>query len=209
MKIKVKDVYSWTNITDAGCGSKISRFNDILSSFAMEVYDFYPRKIIERFAVADCKAQITTTHPIAKVWGFFGKGCNTWCSMDPKDCCAGYRRLLMEEMYWDNLDRNSYSIVDDNKVNVLLPSGLSDAFIVYSKWFDEVSSLDDYIDIDRYTLSLLRLYMKSEYSLESDNDINMSANYYSRFQTKLKNLKAMFDNNVKYIVPWALNAANQ
>lgn len=209
MKITIKDIYSWTNITDSGCDSKISRFNDILSSFAMEVYDFYPRKVIERFAVADCKAQITTTNPIAKVRGFFWKGCNTWCSMDPKDCCAWYRRLLMEEMYWDNLDRNSYSVVDDNKVNVLLPKGLTDAFIVYSKGFPEVESLNDEIEIDRYTLSLLRLYMKSEYALESDNDINMSANYYSRFQTKLKSLKAMFDNNVKYIVPWALNAANQ
>ena len=129
--------------------------------------------------------------------------------MDPKDCCAGYRRLLMEEMYWDNLDRNSYSIVGDNKVNVLLPSGLTDAFIVYSKWFDTVTSMNDDVDIDRYTLSLLRLYMKSEYALESESDINMSANYLSRFQTKLKKLKEMYDNNIKYIVPWALNAANQ
>lgn len=54
----------------------------------MEVYDFYPRKVIERFAPADCKGQITTTYPIAKVRGFFGKGCNVGCSMDPKDCCA-------------------------------------------------------------------------------------------------------------------------
>ena len=51
--------------------------------------------------------------------------------------------------------------------------------------------------------------MKSEYALESDNDVNMSANYYSRFQTKYKRMKEMFDNNIKYIVPWALNAANQ
>jgi hypothetical protein len=43
--------------------------------------------------------------------------------------------------------------------------------------------------------------MKSEYALEGESDINMSANYYSRFQTKLKRLKEMFDNNVKYIVP--------
>lgn len=207
--MKVKDIYSWTNITDSGCDSKISRFNDILSSFAMEIYDFYPRKVIERFAVADCKAQVTTTYPIAKVRGFFWKGCNVWCSMDPKDCCAGYRRLLMEEMYWDNLDKNSYSIVGDNKVNVSLPSGLTDAFIVYSKWFEEVNSLDDDVDIDKYTLSLLRLYMKSEYALESDNDVNMSANYLSRFERKLKKLKEMYDNNIKYIVPWALNAANQ
>lgn len=209
MKISVEKIYSWTNITDSGCDSKISRFNDILSSFAIEVYDLYPRKIIERFAVADCKAQITTTYPIAKVRGFFWKGCNTGCSLDPKDCCAWYRRLLMEELYWDNLDQNSYSVVDTNKVNVLLPKGLTDAFIVYSKWFEEVTSLKSTIDIDPYTLSLLRLYMKAEYALESDNDVNASANYRSLFNSKLKTLKAMYDNNIKYVVPWALNAANK
>lgn len=220
--MKVSDIYKWTNITDSGCKSKIARFNDILSSFAVEIYDFYPRKVIQRFAPADCKAQLTTTYPIAKVWGFFWKWCDTWCSLDPKDCCAWYRRLLMEEMYWDNLDQNSYAVIYDDagdednlldtysdKVIFKLPKGLTDAFIVYSKWFPKVKSLDDDIDIDRYTLSLLRLYMKSEYALESDNDINMSANYLSRFQTKLKKYKEMYDNNIKYIVPWALNAANK
>lgn len=220
--MKVSEIYKWTNITDSGCKSKIARFNDILSSFAIEIFDFYPRKVIQRFAPADCKAQITTKYPIAKVRGFFGKWCNTWCSLDPKDCCAWYRRLLMEEMYWDNLDQNSYAIVyDDNwnsdddqdtfsdKIMFKLPTWLTDAFVVYSKWFPKVQSMDDDIDIDRYTLSLLRLYMKSEYALESDNDINMSANYYSRFQTKLKRLKEMYDNNIKFIVPWALNAANK
>ena len=220
--MKISEIYKWTNITDSGCKSKIARFNDILSSFAIEIFDFYPRKVIQRFAPADCKAQITTKYPIAKVRGFFGKWCNTWCSLDPKDCCAWYRRLLMEEMYWDNLDQNSYAIVyDDNwnsddeqdtfsdKIMLRLPTWLTDAFVVYSKWFPKVQSMDDDIDIDRYTLSLLRLYMKSEYALESDNDINMSANYYSRFQTKLKRLKEMYDNNIKFIVPWALNAANK
>ena len=208
--MKVSKIYEWTNITDSGCDSKISRFNDILSSFAMEIFDFYPRKVIERFAPAECKAKISTTYPIAKVWGFFWKGCHIWCSEDPKDCCAWFKRLLMEELYWDNLDKNSYSVnYSTNEISMLLPSWVNDAFVVYSKGFPEVHSLDDDIDIDPYTLSLLRLYMKSEYALESDNDINMSANYYSRFQTKLKRLKEMFDNNIKYIVPWALNAANQ
>lgn len=219
--MKVKDIYSWTNITDSGCDSKISRFNDILSSFAMEIYDFYPRKVLERFTPAD--GTYTTKYPIAKVRGFFGKGCNVGCSLDPKDCCAGYRRLLLEELYWDIdvLDSNSYSITYDNinpsndndkiidTIRFKFPCWVNDALIVYSKGFPKVTSLDQDIDIDRYTLSLLRLYMKSEYALESDTDINMSANYYSRFQAKLKKLKEMFDNNVKYIVPWALNAANQ
>lgn len=216
--MKVKDIYSWTNITDSWCESKIARFNDILSSFAMEVFDFYPRKVLERFTPANWS--YTTKYPIAKVRGFFGKGCNVGCSLDPKDCCAGYRRLLMEELYGDldELDQNSYSVVYDNDksweeiidtVNFKLPCGTNDVLIIYSKGFPKVTSLDQDIDIDRYTLSLLRLYMKSEYALESDNDINMSANYYSRFQTKLKRLKEMFDNSVKYIVPWALNAANR
>ena len=216
--MKVKDIYSWTNITDSGCDSKISRFNDILSSFAMEVFDFYPRKVLERFTPAD--GTYTTKYPIAKVRGFFWKGCNTWCSLDPKDCCAWYRRLLLEELYWDIdvLDAISYSIVYDNDkkdeeivdtVRFKLPCWVDDVLIIYSKWFPKVTSLEQDIDIDRYTLSLLRLYMKSEYALEWQSDINMSANYYSRFQTKLKRLKEMFDNSVKFIVPWALNAANR
>lgn len=208
--MKVKDIYSWTNITDSGCDSKISRFNDILSSFAVEIYDFYPRKVIERFAVANCKMKFTPTHPIAKVWGFFWKGCQVQCSLDPKDCCAWYKRLLIEELYWNNLDQNSYSInYETNEISLILPAWTNDAFVVYSKAFPTVTSLNDDIDIDRYTLSLLRLYMKAEYALESENDINMSANYRSLFQTKLKRYKEMFDNNIKYIVPWALNAANQ
>lgn len=208
--MKVKDIYSWTNITDSGCDSKISRFNDILSSFAVEIYDFYPRKVIERFAVADCKMKFTPTYPIAKVWGFFWKGCQVQCSLDPKDCCAWYKRLLIEELYWNNLDQNSYSInYETNEISLILPAWTNDAFVVYSKAFPTVTSLNDDIDIDRYTLSLLRLYMKAEYALESENDINMSANYRSLFQTKLKRYKEMFDNNIKYIVPWALNAANR
>ena len=172
--MKVKDIYSWTNITDSGCESKLARFNDILSSFAMEVFDFYPRKVLERFTPVD--GTYTTKYPIAKVWGFFWKGCNIGCSLDPKDCCAGYKRLLMEELYWENLDdldQNSYSIVYDNDkaweeiidtVRFKLPCWTNDVLIVYSKWFPKVTSLDQDIDIDRYTLSLLRLYMKSEYA---------------------------------------------
>lgn len=212
--MKAKDIFTWTNITDSGCESKIARLNDILSSFAIEIYDFYPRKVLERFMPTNSQFSFSPKYPVAKVRGFFGKGCRVGCSMDPKDCCAGYRRLLMEELYWDDLDANSYSIDywtewESDVINVRLPSWVNDALVVYSKGFPTITSLDQDIDIDRYTLSLLRLYMKAEYSLEDSNDINASANYRSLFQTKYKKYKDMFDNNVKYVVPWALNAANQ
>lgn len=212
--MKAKDIFTWTNITDSGCESKIARLNDILSSFAIEIYDFYPRKVLERFMPTNSQFSFSPKYPVAKVRGFFGKGCRVGCSMDPKDCCAGYRRLLMEELYWDDLDANSYSIDywtewESDVINVRLPNWVNDALVVYSKGFPTITSLDEDIDIDRYTLSLLRLYMKAEYSLEDSNDINASANYRSLFQTKYKKYKDMFDNNVKYVVPWALNAANQ
>ena len=91
MLVTVKEIYSWTNITDSWCQSKIDRFNDILTSFSEEIYDLYPRKITERFQPAAGKLQVTTTYPITKVWGFWGKGCTCWCSLDPKDCCQGYK----------------------------------------------------------------------------------------------------------------------
>lgn len=222
--MKAKDIFVWTNISDSGCESKIARINDILSSFALEIYDLYPRKVIERFQPTSCQWEYSPKYPVARVRGFFGKWCNVWCSLDPKDCCAWYRRLLMEELYWDNLDANSYSVeydelwsvgkwdADDKFVDTIkyrLPSWVNDALVIYSKGFPKVKSLDDNIDIDRYTLSLLKLYMKAEYALESDDDINMSANYRSLFQSKLKRIKEMYDNSIKYVVPWALNAANQ
>jgi len=213
--MKAKDIFTWTNITDSGCESKVARLNDILSSFAVEVFDFYPRKVLERFMPTNWQFTFTTKYPIAKVRGFFGKGCKVWCSMDPKDCCAGYRRLLVEELYWDDLDANTYSVKywdaswQADEVSIRLPGWVNDALIVYSKGFPKINSLEDDIEIDRYTLSLLRLYMKSEYSLDWESDINMSANYLSRFNSKLKRYKEMFDNNLKYVVPWALNAANQ
>lgn len=209
MKITVKDLYKWTSISDSWCDSKIARVNDMLSMFALEVYDLYPMKIIERFTPADCKAKITTSYPIVKVFGFFWKWCHIWCSEDPKDCCAWFKKLLMEELYWDNLDQNSYAVTWDKEVTVKLPKGMSDGFIVYSRGFPEVKTLTDTIEMNPQMLALFRLYMKSEYALEWDNDINMSANYTSKFNTQLKKLKEMYANVPKYFAPWALNAANQ
>lgn len=207
MKVTVKDLYKWTSISDSWCDSKIARVNDMLSLFALKIYNLYPQKIIERFAPADCKAKITTSYPIVKVFGFFGKGCQIWCSEDPKDCCAWFKKLLMEELYWDNLDQNSYAVTWDKEVTVKLPKWMSDWFIVYARWFDKVETLDDEIEMNPQLLALFRLFMEWWYANKSD--INMAANYKSEFNTLLKELKEMYTNMPKYFAPWALNAANQ
>lgn len=212
MKVQIKEILSPLNVSDVWCNEMIDRINDLLASFAVEVHTLYPMKIIEKVPV--CDTITTTTYPITKVWGFFGKGCTIWCSLKPEDCCAWYRRLLMTELYWENLDRNSYSIINHYneswqwEIKAKYPSWTNAAFIVYSKGFPKVTSLEDEIEIDPYMLALLRTYIRSEYSLESWNDINMAANYRSMFQTRLKALQNMYDWTVKYVMPWALDEVN-
>ena len=73
--------------------------------------------------------------------------------------------------------------------------------VVYSRALPTITSLNDDINIPNELVSLLRTYIRSEYALESDNDINMSANYYSRFQTRLNKLRDMYSNSIKFVVP--------
>jgi hypothetical protein len=68
--------------------------------------------------------------------------------------------------------------------------------------------LEDDIDLPEEMISLLRLYIKEEYALEWDSDVNMSANYESKFQRKFNKLKEMYSNSVKFVVPWALRKVN-
>lgn len=202
--MKVKDIIKPLNLSDVGCDEKIARLNDIFASFSAEIYDLYPMKVIQKFDKKETTTTITTNYPCIHIWGFFGKGCSTACSLDKWDCCAWFRRLLVEEMYWDYLDANAYSLIDENTIKFRFAPGTTETMIVYSRALPTITSLNDDINIPNELVSLLRTYIRSEYALESDNDINMSANYYSRFQTRLNKLRDMYSNSIKFVVPWAL-----
>ena len=204
MAVTVKELIAPLNLSDVGCNEKIARLNDIFASFSAEVYDLYPMKVVQEFPKTTTITTITTNYPCIHVWWFFWKWCSTACSLDKLDCCAWYRKLLVEEMYWDYLDSNAYSLVDSNTIKFRFAPSTKQTMVVYSRALPTVTSLDDEIDIPNELVSLLRTYIRSEYALESDNDINMSANYYSRFQTRLNKLKDMYSNAVKFVIPWAL-----
>ena len=104
-------------------------------------------------------------------------------------------------MYGDYLDANAYSLVDENTIKFRFAPSTSETMVVYSRALPTITSLDDNIDIPNELVSLLRTYIRSEYALESDNDINMSANYESRFQKRLNKLREMYSNSVKFVVP--------
>ena len=202
--MKVKDIISSLNLSDVWCNEKIARLNDIFAAFSAEIYDLYPMKVIQKFPKAETVTTIETVEPCIHVWGFYWKGCSVACSLDKLDCCAWFRKLLVEEMYWDYLDANAYSLIDDRHIKFRFAPATSDTMVIYSRALPTITSLDDEIDLPNELISLLRLYIRQEYALESDNDVNMSANYESRFNKRLNKLKEMYSNSIKFVIPWAL-----
>ena len=201
-KIKIKDIFTSLNISDSGCSSKLARFNSIIDEFMIEAYDLQTLKVWQYFP-NDWQdyTTIVPTYPIAKLRAFYGRGCNLSCSVDKDSCCAGYKLLLVNEGYYDNLDNNEYGIGCDN-VRLKASGKLENGMMVYTRHLWHYYSLEDEIEVDTTTLSLLKLYMQSVYAIKEEEDVNTSQYYYNRFQDLLKKANIMFKNQIKYIKPW-------
>lgn len=202
--MKVSEIIKPLNLSDVWCNEKIARLNEIFAAFSAEIYELYPMKVFQKFDKKETITTITTNYPCIHIWWFYWTWCNVACSLDKLDCCAWHRKLLVEEMYGDYLDANAYSLIDENTIKFRFAPWTSSTFVVYSRSLPTIESLDEDIDIPKELISLLRTYIRSEYALESSNDLNASANYYSRFQSRLKQLKEMYSNSVKFVIPWAL-----
>ena len=180
MKITVNQLIKPLNLSDTWCESKIARLNDILSAFAVQCYDLYTMKYSEIFNAQNCAIEILTNYPIVRVWGFLWCGC-TWCSIKPMDCCEWWAHLLVNQGFPDQLDKNSYwrEPVDTKtnskwwRIELNLPWVVTKWIVIYSRGFPTITSMSDEIEIDPITLSLLRMYIKMEYTLEANNDITM------------------------------------
>lgn len=215
--MKVSKIIEPLNLADLGCKKRIARLNDIFASFSVEVYELYPMK---RFKVFE-KNETTTTITLDKkywcihIWWFYVESCSNDCMLDKWDCCAWFKRALVDEMYWtydwdwdEWLDVNSYALINRTKVLFRFNPCVGKCIMSYSRALPEITSLEDDIDLPEEMISLLRLYIKEEYALEWDSDVNMSANYESKFQRKFNKLKEMYSNSVKFVVPWALRKVN-
>ena len=213
MKITVNDLIKPLKLSDLGCERRLATLNDIFASFSAEVYELYPMKRMKVFDKTETITTISLEEDCVHVRWFFVESCSNDCMIDKWDCCAWYKRALVEELYWvydweNQLDANSYALVDNRTILFKFNPCTCKCIVVYSRALPEIKDLNDIIDLPREMISLLRIYIREEYALESDSDVNMSANYEQKFQRKLKQLKEMYSNSVKYVVPWALRRVN-
>lgn len=220
MKITISELVKPLNLSDTWCESKIARINDILSAFAVQCYDLYTMKYSEIFNAQNCEVTILTKYPIVRVWWFLGCGCS-WCSVKPMDCCEGWAHLLVNQGFPKQLDKNSYrwesvdtanKEVDDDdernwrskwwRIELNLPWSVTKWIVIYSRWFPQITKMSDTIDIDPITLSLLRMYIRMEYTLEANNDITMYSYYVKRIEARIEQINKAMGNHIQSVTPW-------
>lgn len=196
MEISIKDILRPCNISDSWCESKVMRINDILSSFALQCYDCYTMKQSQWFNFTDCETTFETEYPIARVWGFVANCACPWCKIQPLDCCEWWSRLIINQWRLWELDKNMYAIEFPNKVHIRTSANSWRWILIYSRGFPEITTLSDTIELDAYTLSLLRLYIKMEYALEADNDATLASLYSTKFKNRLDQINKAFGNHI-------------
>lgn len=219
MKITVSELIKPLNLSDTWCESKIARINDILSAFAVQCYDLYTMKYSEIFNASNCEVTILTKYPIVRVWGFLGCGCNG-CSIKPMDCCEWWAHLLVNQWFPKQLDKNSYwresedtannEIDDDDdrnfkskwwRIELNLTWSINKWIVIYSRWFPRITKMSDTIEIDPITLSLLRMFIKMEYTLETNNDITMYSYYVKRIESRIEQINKAMGNHIQFVTP--------
>lgn len=205
-KVKVKDVFTSLNISDSWCKSKLERFNAIVDEFMIEAYDLQTLKIGQYFPNDwNDYTTIVPEYPLLKVWMFYGEWCNLKCAIDNDICCWKYKKLLLNEGYYDALQQNEFAIwCDDVRLKA---SWVNSGIMVYTRHLWHFTSLEDEMEIDSVTLSLLKNYMQNVYAIKENSDSNTAQYYYNRFQDLMQKANLMYKNTIKYIQPG--NALNR
>ena len=74
--------------------------------------------------------------------------------------------------------------------------------LIYTRALTIVTSLDQEIDIDRYTLALLRQFIKMDYALDAQNDTTLNKYYSNRLESRIESVNKMFANHILFVQPW-------
>lgn len=202
MKIKVKDILKACNISDSWCETKLARLNDILSMFTATAFELYPLKHAQGFDFTNCETVIDTKYPIARVWWFVTNCKCAGCSMKPLDCCEWWSKLLINQWFYDELDNNMYAVdYENNKVKVKTSISQWRWILIYSRALPIVTSLDEEIEIDRYTLALLRQFIKMDYALDAQNDTTLNKYYSNRLESRIEAVNKLFANHILFVQP--------
>lgn len=170
-KSSIKEILHWLNVNDPTCTKKVLKFNRILRLFYTHTYLFRQNIISESVSTTAGTTTKTLQYPINKVWWFFGKG--DWPCFEKIEtncvCCGEWNSLIM--MNYNSYDegKGKYKILWENEIKYTLPCDASEAYVVYSRWPIQITSICDVLEIDQYMLTGLEFLIEWFYERRENN----------------------------------------
>lgn len=203
----IKEILCWLNINDPDCGNKVCTMNRILREFYTHIAW---TKLAKQAVAFSGSGNITIqfNHKIKQVHDFIVKGkcvnqkcfqilenCGSYCS-DP------LYQMFMQEV-WSTPAVGQYYITQGTgwvELKTNIHSWVTDWWVVYSRWPEELTSINDTIQIDDNALILLELLIMKIYA-ERDRDANMAQWYKNQFNELLA-LEKLNQERLPYRIIW-------
>lgn len=182
------------------CKWQIRAMNDILQLLRLDIYDIKGNEDIISFQW-DWLKKLATNYPIYSIKYRYLK----WYSQAVKlplieeckncgDCADGYKAYILYDVWaYKDLAPCQFSYCRDWKeINVNIPSGVSDWYIKYYKWFNLLTSVNDKIPVQSSLRPAIKYLMKIYYyelawTLYQWDDVKAESRYntiISKFKDK-------------------------
>lgn len=185
--IKVKDLFSSLSVSDPSCTRQIARINRILRMFYLDTV-WYTQNIVEHWFSWKNEIIIKAKYPIYKIYWFYWKwewkcfrefkrSCSCWSCKK----CTTKEIMLTQSNYW--VDEWEYMRKCENEVYVNLWVNAGQSYMLYSRWPETITSLNDDICIDPYMLTWLELLIEWFYERSNweANRMQVTDSYYKKW----------------------------
>lgn len=204
--ITVKEFFeqSWISLEDkVDCTKKIQVVNMALEYLWNIVY-FFPWMVVSEDV--DISLWLHQTEfPIYKVMWWFGIWCSD-CIVDNEMCADSWCDSYCRWRYWympymrnvshtSHLQNSEYQLncFWEKNITYVLPHWTTDAYVVYTKYFDRIKDINEQLPIPRYLLPALTLLI-AYFNAVNNNDENI-AYYMNDFTSYIQQLARAFQND--------------
>lgn len=202
--ITVKEFFEQSGISledKVDCTKKLQVINMALEYLWNIVY-FFPWMVVSEDV--DVRVGVhTTKEPIYKIMWWFGIWCSD-CIIDNEICwwCETYCRwrywympYMRNVSHSPHLQTSEYQLncFWENTITYVLPHWTTDAYFVYTRYFDRLTDVGDKLPIPRYLLPALTLLI-AYFNAVNNNDDNITY-YMNDFTSYIQQLARAFQND--------------
>lgn len=186
---KIKDILKCLEIENLWCDSATCKFNRTLRRFYLDTSDFEFNRTSQGFTWSG-QIIISTNHTVWKVIWFFWSSCCNECLMTVPWCwsCKCWTLKQVQSQKWDeyNLRTWEYAICW-KQIKVNIPNDLSNWYVVYQKWSDDILDINEELCLTPEALTALERSILHDYSVE-DWDFEKATFYAQMYNQTLKKI---------------------